>query len=168
MGDFSFNGTLPSKYDLRDYNQVTSVKNQKSSGNCWAFTSLAALESCILKVGGPSLDLSEENMKNVMAYYSDYGWKLTTNRGGYDDMGVGYLVSWLGAVEEDLETFSDQSVLSPILNSTIHVQNLIYLTRDNYTDNNGIKEALIADIRKKFEEKKPVDEYILKHFSVRL
>ena len=143
LGDFSFNGTLPSKYDLRDYNQVTSVKNQKSSGNCWAFTSLAALESCILKAGGPSFDLSEENMKNVMAYYSDYGWKLTTNRGGYDDMGVGYLVSWLGAVEEDLETFSDQSVLSPILNSTIHVQNLIYLTRDNYTDNNGIKEALI-------------------------
>lgn len=143
LGDFSFNGTLPSKYDLRDYNQVTPVKSQKSSGNCWAFTSLAALESCILKAGGPSLDLSEENMKNIMAYYSDYGWQLTTNKGGYDDMGVGYLVSWLGAVEEDLETFSDQSVLSPVLNSTIHVQNLIYLTRENFTDNDAVKEALI-------------------------
>ena len=143
LGDFSFNGTLPSKYDLRDYNQVTPVKHQKSSGNCWAFTSLASLESCILKAGGPSLDLSEENMKNIMGYYSDYGWKLTTNKGGYDDMGVGYLVSWLGAVEEDLETYSDNSVLSPVLNSTIHVQNLIYLTRENFTDNDAIKEALI-------------------------
>ena len=143
IGDFSFNGILPSKYDLRDYNQVTSVKNQKGSGNCWAFTSLAALESCILKASAQSFDLSEENMKNVMAFYSDYGWNLTTNSGGYDDMGVGYLVSWLGAVEENLETFSDHSVLSPVLNSTIHVQNVIYLTRSNYTDNNAIKEALI-------------------------
>ena len=143
VGDFSFNGVLPSKYDLRDYNQVTSVKNQKGSGNCWAFTSLAALESCILKASTQSFDLSEENMKNVMALYSDYGWQLTTNKGGYDDMGVGYLVSWLGAIQEDLETFSDWSVLSPVLNSTIHVQNIIYLTRSDYTDNDAIKEALI-------------------------
>ena len=143
VGDFSFNGILPSKYDLRDYNQVTPVRNQKSSGNCWAFTSLAALESCILKASGQSFDLSEENMKNVMAYYSDYGWVLKTNVGGYDDMGVGYLVSWLGALEEDFETFSDYTVLSPVLNSNIHVQNVIYLTRTNYTDNDAVKDALI-------------------------
>ncbi len=143
VGDFSFDGVLPSKYDLRDYNQVTPVKHQKSSGNCWAFTSLAALESCILKASNQNFDLSEENMKNVMALYSDYGWQLTTNKGGYDDMGVGYLVSWLGAIQEDLETFSDWSVLSPVLNSTIHVQNIIYLTRSDYTDNDAIKEALI-------------------------
>lgn len=143
VGDFSFDVALPSKYDLRDYNQVTPVKHQKSSGNCWSFTSIAALESCILKASGESLDLSEENMKNVMAYFSDYGWILTPNKGGYDDMGVGYLVSWLGAVEEDLETFSDWTVLSPVLNSSVHVQNVIYLTRSNHTDNDGVKEALM-------------------------
>ena len=143
VGDFSFNGILPSKYDLRDYNQVTPVKSQKSSGNCWAFTSLAALESCILKASGESFDLSEENMKNIMAYYSDYGWKLEPNKGGYDDMGVGYLVSWLGPIKEDFETFSDNTVLSPLLNDTIHVQNVIYLTRTDYTDNDAVKEALI-------------------------
>ena len=134
---------MPSKYDLRDYNQVTPVKSQKSSGNCWAFTSLAALESCILKASGESFDLSEENMKNIMAYYSDYGWKLEPNKGGYDDMGVGYLVSWLGPIKEDFETFSDKTVLSPLLNSDIHVQNIIYLTRTDYTDNDAVKEALI-------------------------
>ena len=139
IGDFSINIQLPSKYDLRDYNQVTPVKHQKSSGNCWAFTSLAALESCILKASGTSLDLSEENMKNIMAYYSDYGWKLTTNKGGYDDMGVGALVSWLGPVNEDVETYSDWTVLSPVLNTSIHVQNVIYLTRNNYTDNDAVK-----------------------------
>ncbi len=143
VGDFSFNGVLPSKYDLRDYNQVTPVRSQKSSGNCWSFTSLAALESCILKASGQSFDLSEENMKNIMAYYSDYGWNLEPNKGGYDDMGVAYLVSWLGPFEENLETFSDYTVLSPVLNSTIHVQNVIYLTRTDYTDNDAVKEALI-------------------------
>ena len=44
---------------------------------------------------------------------------------------------------KELETYSDYTVLSPVLNSTFHVQNVIYLTRNNYTDNNGVKEAII-------------------------
>ncbi|WP_407424486.1 C1 family peptidase [Methanobrevibacter sp.] len=143
VGDFSSIQELPSRYDLRDYNEVTPVKHQQSSGNCWAFNSLAVLESCILKVSGESLDLSEENMKNIMAYYSDYGWILETNKGGYDDMGVGYLVSWLGTIGNELESYSDHTVLSPVVNSSIHVQNLVYLTRTNYTDNDAVKEAIM-------------------------
>lgn len=59
----TLNSTLPSSYDLRDYGYVTPVKDQKDGGNCWAFSSIAALESCILKATGEVLDLSEENMK---------------------------------------------------------------------------------------------------------
>ena len=143
VGDFSSIQKLPSRYDLRDYNEVTPVKHQQSSGNCWAFNSLAVLESCILKVSGESWDLSEENMKNIMSYYSDYGWILPTNKGGYDDMGVGYLVSWLGTIGDELESYSDWTVLSPVVNSSIHVQNVVYLTRTNYTDNNAVKEAIM-------------------------
>ena len=141
--NFTINSTIPDSYDLRDYGWVSPVKNQKSSGNCWAFSSLGALESCILKATGVTYDFSEENMKNIMAYYSDYGWNLTTNKGGYDDMGVAYLVNWLGTFEEDMETFSDYTVLSPVLNSTIHVQNLVYVTRSNFTDNDEIKQAIL-------------------------
>ena len=142
-GDFSYNGTLPSSYDLREHGWVTPVKFQKSSGNCWAFSSLGALESCILKATGITYDLSEENMKNLMSYYSDYGWNLAPNKGGYDDMGVAYLVNWLGVFEEDMESYSDQTVISPVLNSSIHVQNVVYLTRSNYTDNDEIKDAIL-------------------------
>lgn len=48
----TFNSTLPSYYDLRNYGYVTSVKDQQKGGNCWAFAALASLESCILKASG--------------------------------------------------------------------------------------------------------------------
>lgn len=139
----TFNGTLPSKYDLRDYNQVTSVKNQGNGGNCWSFSSLAALESCILKATGKSYDLSEGNMKNIMSLFSDYGWGMAPNDGGYDDMGVGYLTSWLGPVYESEDAYYEKSVISPLLDSLIHVQNILFLSRSDYTDNDAIKKAIM-------------------------
>lgn len=142
-GNFEFNSTLPSRYDLRDYGWVTPPKHQKNSGNCWVFTQLSVLQSCIFKATNQTYIFSEENMKNMMAYYSDYGWELETNNGGYDDMGVAYLVNWIGVIPEDFESYSQYSVLSPVFNSSFHVQNLIYLTRSNYTDNDAIKEAII-------------------------
>lgn len=135
--------SIPVSYDLRDWGYVTSVKAQGSGGNCWSFALLAALESCILKAGGENFDLSEENVKNLMATYSDYGWNHETNNGGVDDMGIGYLISWLGPVFESDDVYSPTSILSPVLNSILHVQNVIVLKRDNYTDNDGIKKAIL-------------------------
>lgn len=139
----SYNGTLPSKYDLRDYNQVTPVKNQGSGGNCWSFSSIAALESCILKATGKSYDLSEGNMKNIMSLFSDYGWSMAPNDGGYDDMGVGYLTAWLGPVNETEDSYYDKTTVSPLLDSFIHIQNVLFLTRLDYTDNDAIKRAIM-------------------------
>ena len=135
---------MPGKYDLRDYGWVTPVKNQYDGGNCWAFAAMASLESCILKASGEVLDLSEENMKNLMAYYSDYGRNIRApNDGGDNDMPVGYLVSWLGPVSEDDEKYDDLSHISPVLKSLMHVQNVLFLKRDNFTDNNPIKQAIL-------------------------
>ncbi|MBQ5882511.1 MAG: aminopeptidase, partial [Bacteroidales bacterium] len=38
---------------------MTSVKNQASSGTCWAFSAISFFESEILRKGGPEVDLSE-------------------------------------------------------------------------------------------------------------
>lgn len=144
INDYDFDGNLPDYFDLREHNLVTPVKDQQSGGNCWAFGSIAALESAILKASGDVFDLSEENMKNLMQIYSDYGWsEIETNDGGYDEMAIGYLTSWLGPVSESIEEYDDYSMLSPVLKSLFHIQNIIFLGRNSYTDNNAIKEAII-------------------------
>ena len=134
---------IPGYYSLVGEGLITSVKDQQSSGNCWAFTAMSVLESCLKKATGREFDLSEENMKNLIALYSDYGWKMDTNEGGYDSMPFGYFASWLGPVDEMSDMFDDKSVLSPVLESILHIQNILFLKRDNYTDNDAIKTAIM-------------------------
>lgn len=134
---------IPSYYSMVQEGYITPVKDQQTSGNCWAFTAMAVLESCIKKATGIELDLSEENMKNVIALFSDYGWDIETNNGGYDYMPWAYLTSWLGPVFESDDYFDDKSVLSPLLESVSHIQNILFLKRDNFTDNDDIKTAIL-------------------------
>lgn len=139
----SYTGSLPKRYDLRDFGFVTPIRNQGKGGNCWAFSSLAALESAILKATNVTYDFSEENMKNIASKYSEYGWAMETNDGGYDKMALGYLASWLGPVNESYDEYSENSVLSALFNTSFHIQNVAFLTRDNYTDNDAIKRAIM-------------------------
>ena len=139
-----YNSTIPSRYDLRDYGLVTSVKNQGSNGNCWAFAAIAVLESCILKATGIEYDFSEENMKNLMATFSDYGWnKAYTNSGGTTEMSRAYFLSWMGPVNESDDKYVINTFLSPLMESIMHVQNILFLPRSNYTDNDAIKQAIL-------------------------
>ena len=168
--DDEFNDVLPSYYNLADYGLVSSVKNQGNDGNCWAFATIASLESAVIKAiydmnssgliynyaeyadiisllnsGNLSdvIDFSEENLKNLAAIYSPYGWKWETNDGGNENLACGYLVSWLGPIFEEDDLYGEHSILSPVFNSIMHVQNIMYLKRDNFTDNDGIKRAIM-------------------------
>jgi C1A family cysteine protease len=53
---------LPESYDARAFNWVTSAKNQGSCGSCWAFASVGAMESHLMKQYdyGLTTDLSEQ------------------------------------------------------------------------------------------------------------
>ena len=136
----SVNVTNITSYDGRYYNLNTSVKNQGNGGNCWAFAALATLESCILKTNNQSIfDLSEENMKNVMARFSDYGLNTTTNGGGDYSLAMGYLSSWFGPVLESEDIYCPTNTLSPILDNCMSIQNMYIIPPDNIT---SIKEAV--------------------------
>ncbi len=139
---------FPESYDLRNVSNVsfvTDVKNQGSGGNCWSFSAMAALESAILKAtnGTVSLDLSEENMKNLMACFSPFGTTYETNTGGNDRLSNAYLAAGLGPVLENLDNYIANDYLSAIFNPLTHIQNILWIDRNDYLDNDGIKFALL-------------------------
>ena len=139
-----FTGELPDYYSLVDDGFVSPVKNQKNGGNCWSFTAMAVIESCILKLTNQTYDLSEDNLKNLMAKYSNWGWDSMTNDGGKVAMTVGYLTSWLGPILDTTDIYSDRNTLSHIYDEIFHIDHVIFLKRDNFTDNDDVKRAILT------------------------
>ena len=135
---------LPSSYDLRDYGLVTSVKDQGGSGSCWAFATIAAIESYLLKYENITYDLSENNMKNLMSIYGLDGVDWT--QGGNHFMSLAYLLRWSGPVNETDDPYSDIDTGSPTrLTRVKHIQDVLYIpVRLNYKDTNQIKIALMT------------------------
>ena len=64
-------GTLPSKFDLRDKGVVTPVKFQNPWGSCWAFGGTAAAETSILS----TLGMTTEQYKQKTGYDFDLSEK---------------------------------------------------------------------------------------------
>ena len=119
------------------------IRKQETEGNCWAFASIAALESCILKANGTAYDFSEENLKNIVAMFSDYGnLGARPNSGGNLFMAIGYFASWLGPVYEKDDIYSSNA-LSLLYDAVTHIQNVLFIPRTSSTDNDNIKEAIM-------------------------
>ncbi len=90
---------LPSRWDSREHGWITPVRSQKNLGTCWAFATLATIETQYLKAGLGSRDFSEKNMVNLSA--SSYGF----NDGGNFDLASGYLLRWGGPVAESNDVY---------------------------------------------------------------
>jgi len=89
---------LPETYDMREFDWVTPVKDQKRCGSCWNFTTLAAIESNWLMKGYGSFDLSEQNMRTCSRYYNTE-YDGTCNAGNHFKAAA-YLFSNQGPIDE--------------------------------------------------------------------
>lgn len=68
--------SLPKRFDWRENNGVTEIKNQQSCGSCWSFSSVGILESVILIKNQLKLNLSEQDLLNCnpFGYTCKGGW----------------------------------------------------------------------------------------------
>ncbi len=118
----------PSRYDLRDVNGVTAVKDQGSSGSCWAHSSIASLESYLLHNRSETWNFSENNVKNVLVSTDPDGYDRPHDGGGFDLFPAAYLTRWSGPVLESDDSYDATSGVSPDnLPVAKHVQEIMIL-----------------------------------------
>lgn len=111
--------TYPSSYSLVDLGQVSAVKNQMSTGTCWAFTSNEMVESNLLKAKNLSLNFSSRHME----YYTTRNFTDGTNynglnrvvdSGGNFFMSVNYFKNNYGPILESDMPFENNMYLLPL------------------------------------------------------
>ena len=95
----SYASPFDPSFDLRTAGQVTSVKNQGACGCCWAFATVASLESDMLVLHSQTLDLSENNLKEC------HGCSYGGCAGGNASIAAGYLARRAGPVAESADPY---------------------------------------------------------------
>ena len=137
--------SIPLRFDLRDWNWSTDVRDQGQMGSCWAFGTSGALEGAILRYLGWDMDISENNMQDVSLQYYKYG-TIGYFEGGSPFMGASYALSWLGVFSSEYDTYDELGKISPIIapHDAIHFQDIVTIEpRTSPTDNDGLKQALM-------------------------
>lgn len=94
------------EFTLVKENPATSVKDQNRSGTCWAYSSLAFIESELLKAGKGEYDLSEmwivrcAYMDKAEKYIRFHGAATFAEGGGFQD--IPYIIKKYGIVPQEV------------------------------------------------------------------
>lgn len=128
--------TLPAKYSSKDLGFTTDVR-QQNADTCWAFASLATLESFLLKSGENTEHLSVEHM-NIWGTVEDsgLGWQRQDliNDGGYSYIPMGYFTSWSGPLNDEFLPFGSDKIdfiaANKLYSPQYGVTEIRYINRD--------------------------------------
>ena len=121
---------IPTRYDLREKQRVTPVRDQGIYGTCWAFAALGAVESALLPEEQAQYAADHMTLCN--------GFNLTQYDGGDYTMGMAYLAAWKGPVYEADDPYGDEET-NPELTAVKHVQEMQVINGKDYEK---IKEAV--------------------------
>ena len=132
-------GAFPASYDLRDFSRVTSVKDQKSWGTCWAHAAMSSLESNLLPY--ENWDFSEKNLVNRNLIGT------TPGSGGNSYNSGGYFAAQLGPLSEANDpypsgTWNYSSPTGPVEKNVYEIQWLP--DKSSPTDLDFIKQSEIG------------------------
>lgn len=155
---------FPTRYDLRDYNVMTAVRDQDPYGTCWSFGTFGSLESTLKKAAGTTYDFSEWHLAYFV--YQDFSASLpafTTgtvaagmdpifDQGGSVFQATALLARWTGAVNETTRPYQNTKpwpdssrprTTDPV---SIHLENVYYLPAPGTTffDRDTVKNALMT------------------------
>lgn len=141
----------PAKFDLREEAAVSAVRNQGKFEACWAFATLASLESSLLvqkpddaTYTAADLDFSERHMIDRS------GFDLTPKQGGSMMMSMAYLLGWKGPVLETESPYpaanvEDWVASDVVANPRLHVQQVRWIPgKTKYLENDQIKENVMT------------------------
>lgn len=108
--------TLPSRYSSAEQGYVTSVKDQGSTGTCWAHGAMAASESSLILHNGYTADLNLSELQLAYAAFHDPADRLGLfdskihdnnsngnsylNAGNWNFNSLACLAGWMGCTEE--------------------------------------------------------------------
>ncbi|WP_143318257.1 C1 family peptidase [Clostridium sp. HBUAS56017] len=135
-------GILPSRFDLREEDGVTSIKNQNPFGTCWAFSSMSSVESNLKYTTGKEVDLSESNL-----VVDRLGVNGVDNGGNYS-MSTSYFANGTGPVLEKDDPYfvSGQTPVDRDVPSYYNVDDSLLLpSRASSLDNDKIKETIMKN-----------------------
>ena len=122
--------TVPTKYDLRERQRVSLIRDQGSYGTCWAFAATSALESALMPEEQLLFSVDHMSMSN--------SFNVNQYDGGEYTMGMAYLAAWQGPVYDADDPYGD-GVTRDDLAAVKHVQQMLIIDGKDYQ---GIKEAV--------------------------
>lgn len=142
------NNELPSSFDLNNYNgkdYVTSIKNQQSSGLCWAFATNSQVESYLLLKNNisdnenTSKRFSERQLdyatsiNGILDYdNSKYGNRMLFHGGGNFYYATDIMKDGLGLVDDSFKTFVNYDYSKMELNEVYNYKNSNYEVNNTF------------------------------------